>query len=61
MEYYKLLEDFLNKDRDDRYYTVGNWENRGSYVEVYVQQWNENTNIDMFDLMVFVYTKQLTT
>ncbi len=62
MDYYKLLNDYLNRDRDlDNQYEVAYWDDRGSCIEVTYRhtEWesSERMNISLFDLLTFVYSK----
>jgi len=61
MDYYKLLTDYLNFTGAYDDYEVLNFENRGTYIEVYysyrVGDHKSEKNIELFDLLTFVYSK----
>lgn len=59
MNYYKLLDDYLNYE--DEGCEVLSWEDRGTYIEVIFSRediaWNIDRQISIFDLLTFVYGK----
>lgn len=62
MEYHQLLEDYLNRDYVNTVYRVLSFEDRGTFIEVncnYDDDYNKVINIDLFELIVFVYSDMI--
>lgn len=56
MDYYKLLTDYLS--RDGRNIEVNSWNTNGHIIDVsYFEEYQRETQIELFDLLVFVYDK----
>lgn len=60
MDYYKLLNDYLNSTTCFTDCDVLNFENKGTFIEVYYKYADNeyrDKNIDLFDLITFSYAK----
>ncbi len=65
MDYYKLLNDYLNKNSHiiDEKVVVKSYTDMGSYITAYIEWETEDTlnstnlEISLFDLLTFVYCK----
>jgi len=61
MDYFKLLNDYLNFTGVYDDCEVINFENRGTYIEVYYSYdsgvYKSEKDIELFDLLTFVYSK----
>lgn len=56
MDWHTLLENFLNRYGQNLH--VGNWEDRGTYIECWINEREGYENIPLFDLITFVYSKR---